>query len=203
MAARRVVWTAGLAAVLIAWATNVLPAASPDEVPGTERSAHLTAMKTRTAEPQTMTAMTVSEILALPAFPRRYSRPQLAAMAELEARGVAVIGYVALVDPKLDGDYHVQLTEQAPARCLTRTTPEQIITELTPAFQARRPAYTLARLRALCGTAMQVRVSGWLLYDSPHERSIGRGRGTLWEIHPITKIEVFKDGAWHDLDTLP
>jgi hypothetical protein len=27
-------------------------------------------------------------------------------------------------------------------------------------------------------------------------------RSTLWEIHPITKIEVMKDGAWADLDEL-
>ncbi|SRR6266581_6930924 len=34
-------------------------------------------------------------------------------------------------------------------------------------------------------------------------RSVGNGRVTIWEIHPITRIEVLKDGSWADLDPLP
>ena len=26
---------------------------------------------------------------------------------------------------------------------------------------------------------------------------------TVWEIHPVTKIEVWKNGAWVDLESLP
>ena len=36
-----------------------------------------------------------------------------------------------------------------------------------------------------------------------HRNHLGKYRSTLWEIHPITKIEVFKDNRWVDLDTLP
>jgi hypothetical protein len=32
---------------------------------------------------------------------------------------------------------------------------------------------------------------------------IGTFRTTLWEIHPITKIEVWQGGAWVDLEGLP
>jgi hypothetical protein len=28
-------------------------------------------------------------------------------------------------------------------------------------------------------------------------------RMTLWQIHPLTKIEVFQNGGWVDLDQLP
>jgi len=28
-------------------------------------------------------------------------------------------------------------------------------------------------------------------------------RGTLWEIHPITRIEVGRDSTWVELDRLP
>jgi hypothetical protein len=28
-------------------------------------------------------------------------------------------------------------------------------------------------------------------------------RNPLWEVHPITRIEVMKDGAWIDVDQLP
>lgn len=31
---------------------------------------------------------------------------------------------------------------------------------------------------------------------------INQFRSTLWEVHPITRIEVFKQGQWLDLDDL-
>ena len=92
-----------------------------------------------------------------------------------------------------DGDYHVQITE-VPVGCLGRDTTDQLITELTPGIRARRPQYTLGALRALCGADTRVRVSGWLLYDSPHNGD--SGRSTPWEVHPITRIEVC---CWQDL----
>ena len=45
-----------------------------------------------------------------------------------------------------------------------------------------------------------VRISGWLLLDPEHRNHLGKYRSTLWEIHPITRIEVMKDGSWVDLD---
>jgi len=47
-----------------------------------------------------------------------------------------------------------------------------------------------------------VRISGWLMLDPEHQDMINSGlRSTLWEIHPITKIEVWDNGSWVDLDT--
>jgi hypothetical protein len=51
-------------------------------------------------------------------------------------------------------------------------------------------------------SALPVRFSGWLLFDPEHKNHLGRFRQTLWEIHPITKIEVSTDGEWVDLDLL-
>jgi expansin (peptidoglycan-binding protein) len=31
---------------------------------------------------------------------------------------------------------------------------------------------------------------------------LNKYRETLWEVHPITKIEVFKGGKWVNLDSL-
>jgi hypothetical protein len=45
-----------------------------------------------------------------------------------------------------------------------------------------------------------LRISGWLLYDYEHVPVIGIQRASVWEIHPITKIEVKKKGQWVDLD---
>ncbi len=41
----------------------------------------------------------------------------------------------------------------------------------------------------------------WLMLDPEHQDMINGGlRSTLWEIHPITKIEVWNNGQWVDLD---
>jgi hypothetical protein len=166
-----------------------------DVVPSVQRSAHLAAMKARADEPETLSPMTIATLFVLPRPPRAYTRAQLAEITVLEGRGVSVTGFVARVDPKRDGDFHVQITAQPPRRCLRHTASDQLITELTPQFQARRPAYTLDALRALCGTATQVRISGWLLYDAPHDRDWWRSTG--WEVHPVTRIEVC---CWRELE---
>ena len=172
-----------LLAVLI-W--SVVAHADPaDVVPAAERTAHLQAMKDRVDEPLSVTSMTIAEMFALPRPPRAYTRAQLAEISALEAHGVSVIGYIARVDRMGDGDFHVQITEAPPpGGCLRRNTPDQFITELTPGVQARRPAYTLPRLQALCGTPTQVRISGWLMYDARHAQEAWRSTG--WEVHPIT-----------------
>ena len=41
------------------------------------------------------------------------------------------------------------------------------------------------------------------MLDPEHRNHLGRYRSTLWEIHPITKIEVFTNGKWVDLDQKP
>jgi hypothetical protein len=187
-------WVVGLLLAVLAWGT-VAGADLADVVPSAERSAHLAAMKARVEEPSSLTPMTVAEVVALPRPPRAYTRAQLTEISDLEGRGVSVIGYVARVARKRDGDFHVQITMAPPPEgCLRRNTRDQLITELTPQFQARRPAYTLPTLQALCGTPTQVRISGWLFYDAPHDRD--RQRSTGWEVHPLTRIEVC---CWREL----
>jgi hypothetical protein len=50
-----------------------------------------------------------------------------------------------------------------------------------------------------------VRINGWLLFDPQHTNHLNKYRNTLWEIDPITKIEVWDEDAekWVDLDDLP
>ncbi len=45
----------------------------------------------------------------------------------------------------------------------------------------------------------KVRVSGWLLYNPEHPEQSGKTRGTLWEIHPVTKMEIWNGGTWREL----
>jgi len=61
------------------------------------------------------------------------------------------------------------------------------------------PGWTKAKLTALATSKSRVRVSGWILMDPEHPDQVGKTRATLWEIHPIVKIEVFSGGKWREL----
>ena len=139
--------------------------------------------------------MAIAEIIALPRFPQAYTRAQLDEITAIESRGAIVVGYVARLLQMGDGDYHIQITAVAPGRCLGSDTPDQLITELTPGVRSRRPNYAWEALVPLCGAATQIRLTGWLFYDSPHQDDVGRS--TPWEVHPVTRIEVCCwRGAW-------
>lgn len=92
-------------------------------------------------------------------------------------------------------DWHIYLTKAA-----SRPIGEAVIVETTP---RTRPSHkwTTATLASLVDTNTHVRVSGWLMYDFEHIGVIGTQRGTVWEVHPITRIEVDQNGQWVDLDS--
>lgn len=91
-------------------------------------------------------------------------------------------------------DWHMYFTQTA-----NQPISAAVIVETTP---RTRPLHkwTTATLSPLVNSTTQVRISGWLMYDSEHIGVIGTQRATVWEIHPITKIEVEQNGQWVDLD---
>jgi hypothetical protein len=95
-------------------------------------------------------------------------------------------------DPEVD--WHIYLTK-SPAQGIA----DAVIVETTP---RTRPSHhwTTNLLVPFVDSQTQVRISGWLMYDSEHIGAIGTQRATVWEVHPITRIEVMKDGQWVDLD---
>jgi hypothetical protein len=173
----------------------VIPGLANDILPPSRIMAtlwHLEVAKERRHAPPRLDAMSIAEMMALPTFPRFLTFAQLEEISVFEERGVTVAGFITRVYRAHDGDYHIHLTDVPAGRCLRHNAWDQLITELTPAFQARKPAYALAKLDALCGTETLIRVSGWLLYDATNQ---GR-RGTRWEVHPISLIEVC---CWKEL----
>ena len=58
-------------------------------------------------------------------------------------------------------------------------------------------------LTALVDSTTPVRISGWLMYDSEHIGAIGTQRAAVWEVHPITKIEVQTNGQWVNAENRP
>jgi len=156
---------------------------------------HLRAMKNRAGAPPRFGALPIAGMAALA---RGGSYRSYGA---LEARGVAVEGWVERMIRATDGDFHLDL--RGPAGPGT----PYAIAEITPAWRrgSRRWSYDalVAALRADGGVTAweggprRVRLSGWLMYDFPHEGMRPRPgmppAVAAWEIHPVTKIEIWSD----------
>jgi len=166
---------------------------------------------------------TVDQVLALKALPREVralpaSDVKAVYLNNLEARAVRLEGFLAMTK---DGgpesvncgsttrkDIHLEITASGAADAkFTRN--RHVVTEVTPWFKEAIAGWTTPLLRVFASyrggysgnrqrDPAQARIYGWLFYDDPHasDGSVGTWRGTAWEVHPITSIEVFENGAW-------
>ena len=91
-------------------------------------------------------------------------------------------------------DWHMYLTEG-----VAQPIKAAIIVETTPRV---RPSHhwTTDMLKPLVDSNALVRIGGWLMYDFEHVGAIGTQRATVWEVHPVTRIQVQRNGQWIDLD---
>jgi len=153
--------------------------------------------KNRTDEPPSYIPVSWDQIKNLP--PDRVN--------DLQGAAVAVVGFLShklnveqgestnchLLAPD-EVDWHIYLTK-SPAQPISSA----VIVEATPRVRPQHK-WTTEMLSPLVDSNTQVRISGWLLFDSEHVNVVGKERATVWEVHPITRIEVQRDGQWVDLD---
>jgi hypothetical protein len=131
-------------------------------------------------------------------------------IAKFEGVPISMTGYLVAIKPQVGGsgettnckwtqysetDWHMALVEE----------PGQgeklaIVVETTPRIRNKHKKWTEANLKPWLDSDLPVRISGWLMFDPEHRNHMGRYRKSMWEIHPITKIEVWKNGKWIDLD---
>ena len=154
--------------------------------------------KNRTDQPSSYVAVTWDQLKNLPSD----------RVNDFQGAAVAVVGYLShkinvekgestnchLLAPT-EVDWHIYLTK-APALGIA----DAVIVETTPRVRPMHK-WTTTMLTPLVDTDTQVRISGWLMYDLEHVNVIGTQRATVWEVHPITRIEVQKNGQWVDLDS--
>lgn len=108
---------------------------------------HPRGAKTRLQDPPQLKPMTVAEALALPAFPRYPDLGQLARISALEEQGVSLTGVVAWVYRiQPDDDYLIYLTDAPVDRCSRRSTPDQLIAELTTPWEI----HPVVRIEVCC-----------------------------------------------------
>lgn len=175
--------------------------------------------KNRTDAPSQYHEVTWKALQALP-YPSHapksltnWTQQQLAQIEPYQGIAVSVVGYFAAIKPQDQGsgestncyftnseevDWHIPLVEKS-------GDPESssIVVETTPRVRESHVKWTPHILAPWVKSAAPVRISGWTMFDPEHTAHLGKYRSTLWEIHPITRIEVFKDGQWVDADDLP
>jgi hypothetical protein len=161
--------------------------------------------------------------------PRRrtgWTPAQLATITPFEGEAISVEGYLYKVKVESssanatsggestncharlanDVDWHMPLTAN-----VGEGQNVAVVVETTPRVRRQHSQWTTARLKPwtahIGSTAnasynkQKIRISGWLMLDPEHKNMIDQGlRSTLWEIHPITRIEVWDSGQWVDLD---
>ncbi|MHB8420992.1 MAG: hypothetical protein ACYDCL_23215 [Myxococcales bacterium] len=174
----------------------------------------LNVQKNRVAIPQRIEEVTVRELLELP---RRYDVPKWRdrwparvsrEVAAQEQRGAALIGYLLAArqsgpescnchDPARR-DFHLWMGEAPGADYLDAKLEraEGVVVEITPNVRDRHPNWRLRTLERLAHDRAKVRVEGWLMYDPEHPEQLGKTRGTLWEVHPVTGFSVWSEGRW-------
>lgn len=145
---------------------------------------------------------------------------QFSEVARFEGVPVRVIGFIAalrtegaeLTNCKMTHaaqvDWHIALVAEA-----GQEETKAIVVETTPRVRQYHPGWKTRKIGNLleCGRRsgnwvdcrQPVRISGWLMLDPKHPELLGKYRETLWEIHPITDIEVQEDGHWVALDDAP
>ena len=164
---------------------------------------HMRAMKDRSLPPAEVTPMALAAFETLP-----YRRP-LAEYETIERRGVVIEGYVKHMLRAADGDMHLEFTTAQPESA----GPQPYVTaEITPQWHRGHPHWSFPSLRAAFHSASggdvtrwsqlsrRVRLTGWLMYDYQFEsrhpdlsRPPAEDRESGWELHPVTKIEIWDD----------
>ncbi len=151
-----------------------------------------------------------SLLVALPEGVSKKHRDQwpaatLQAVESQENRAVQVIGF--LLKTKLEGpegpNCHSNDQADRDSHIWLANSPDDdksdaIVVEITPWVRAEHPSWTTTNLNRLITNKTRVRISGWVLLDPEHPDQVGKTRATIWEIHPIMKIEVFSGGQWQE-----
>lgn len=137
---------------------------------------------------------------SLPKSRENFTADQLGEIEKIEGQAVRTVGYIVANKPQASNaescncgwkgekatDWHIALVENVGDGEKT-----SVVVEPTPRIKINHPKWKPSVLKPWVNSDRPVRISGWLLFDPSHNNHMGKYRNTLWEIHPITKIEVW------------
>jgi hypothetical protein len=134
----------------------------------------------------------------------KWSSAASAQAAGSESKGVRFTGY--LINVREEGnescngndsnyhDFHLWIADSS-----GKNESGSIVAEATPFWKEQFPGWLLTKFENLKSQNIQVRVSGWIMWDEDHPTDIGSSRASLWEVHPMTKFEYLSKGTWETL----
>ncbi len=121
-----------------------------------------------------------------------------------ESKAISIEGYIIKAkeeksescnchskDPN-DWDYHLYFAPTSYQKKISET----VVIEITPYSRKLHPEYTFQYIQSIIGK--KVKITGWLMYDFEHTNVSQQFnpeakkiyRKTVWEIHPITSIQL-------------
>jgi hypothetical protein len=169
--------------------------------------------KNRWYAPQNYTDMSIADIMNLPhdslssmeARDRKNWTPGAALQAASgEAIGVRTTGY--FIYARKEGkescngddtnyvDFHLWIADS-----FVKVEDGSLIAEAIPYWKEQFPKWMIDTFQTMAFRNVQVRISGWIMWDEDHPEQLGKSRASLWEIHPITKFEYYSNGSWQTL----
>lgn len=181
--------------------------------------------KNRTQVPCTYSPMTLGDMLALESLPKAVralpdTDPQAQYLKAEETKAVVLEGFLALTkDGGQEGvncnsntrlDTHMELVDDNTEDPRTNRS-RHVVAEVTPWFHDAVPAWSTQNLGQYASyisdykapaeknPPTKIRVYGYLFFDEAHATGARSWRGTAWEVHPITKIEIFQNGSWQEI----
>ena len=195
----------------------------PEGSPGSDTRMNL--LKNRNTAPESYQPWEIADLLTLNPealidaddTPRsKWKESALQTASDYESQGISIEGY--LLYARQSGvescnckredlrDWHVWIGVDQPTSLQEgkRMRKNSIVVEPTPRWQERM-GWRLRHLKKLAKQSVKIRISGWLLWDQEHPEELPENkgenatRGTRWEIHPVTKIEIYSSGSWMEL----
>lgn len=193
----------------------VLSAPCPPEGDGGDALANR--QKNRDAVPASIAELEIDQFLQsftpdlkAPATRQQFSPENKSDIEAREQQGVALLGYLLLTRQSgaESANCHDRkrrslelwigkLPEHTRARSKAASA-QAVVATVTPTGQDTHSNWRLANLRKLARQGAKVRISGWVFYDAEHPELLGKTRVTSWQIHPVTRIEVWSNGAWKE-----
>jgi hypothetical protein len=187
----------------------------------------LNSLKNREEVPSSYEHLTVAEFLERTEAVGDINSPEnaditaeaLAVVTPLIEKAVRIEGYLVGVKRgsvesancggKAGYDFHVWLSDE-PGEDQDHISVDElrgykstaIVVEPTPRWIAKNEGWkSITPYKRLIKHQTRVRIGGWVFYDPEHPEEVEQTRATLWEIHPVTKIEYFSGGKWKVLTT--
>ena len=148
--------------------------------------------------------------LQLPKDRSKWEESNAKDIAKFEGVTISMTGYLVAIKPQDAGtgettncrwtkyaetDWHMALVEEP-----GQGEKVAVVVETTPRVRIKHKNWTEKNLEDWLDKDLPVRISGWLMFDPEHRNHMGKYRKSMWEIHPITRIEVWKNDKWVDLD---